>query len=50
MKPEREVGGNERGAAARAAGCPQGAPGDGFDDLFSRIFLERVEPRIGLEP
>jgi len=24
------------------------AAGDGFDDLFFRIFLERIEPRIGI--
>jgi lysyl-tRNA synthetase class 2 len=34
--------------AARAAGRGPGRPGDGFDDLFFRIFLTRVEPRIGL--
>jgi len=34
--------------AARAAGLDPGRPGDGFDDLFFRIFLERIEPRIGL--
>jgi len=35
-------------ATAREAGLAEGAPGDGFDDLFFRIFLERIEPRIGL--
>lgn len=34
--------------AARAAGLAPGAPGDSFDDLFFRLFLERIEPAIGL--
>jgi lysyl-tRNA synthetase class 2 len=34
--------------AARAAGHGPGAPGDSFDDLFFRLFLERIEPAIGL--
>jgi lysyl-tRNA synthetase class 2 len=32
---------------ARAAGLDPGRPGDSFDDLFFRIFLERVEPGLG---
>jgi lysyl-tRNA synthetase class 2 len=32
---------------ARAAGLDPGQPGDTFDDLFFRIFLERVEPGLG---
>jgi len=34
--------------AAHAAGHGPGAPADSFDDLFFRIFLERIEPAIGL--
>jgi lysyl-tRNA synthetase class 2 len=34
-------------AAARAAGIDPGREGDSFDDLFFRIFLERVEPGLG---
>ena len=33
--------------AARAAGLDPGRPDDAFDDLFFRIFLERVEPGLG---
>jgi elongation factor P--(R)-beta-lysine ligase len=33
--------------AAGAAGLGEGAPGDGFDDLFFRIFLDRVEAGLG---
>jgi lysyl-tRNA synthetase class 2 len=33
-------------AAARRAGV-RTEPGDGFDDVFFRLFLERVEPRLG---
>ncbi|MGZ6162504.1 MAG: EF-P lysine aminoacylase EpmA, partial [Myxococcaceae bacterium] len=33
-------------AAARAVGV-RTEPGDGFDDVFFRLFLERVEPRLG---
>jgi lysyl-tRNA synthetase class 2 len=33
--------------AAREAGLDPGKPGDSFDDLFFRIFLERVEPGLG---
>ena len=29
-----------------ASGLDRGQPGDGFDDLFFRVFLERVEPAI----
>jgi len=32
--------------AARRAGV-RTEPGDGFDDVFFRLFLERVEPRLG---
>jgi lysyl-tRNA synthetase class 2 len=32
---------------ARRAGVDPGRPGDTFDDLFFRIFLERVEPGLG---
>src|SRR5262249_1961425 len=35
-------------AAAAAAGMMASAD-DGFDDIFFRIFLEKVEPRLGLE-
>jgi len=34
-------------AAARAAGLDAGRESDSFDDLFFRIFLERVEPGLG---
>jgi lysyl-tRNA synthetase class 2 len=34
-------------AAARAAGLDPGREHDSFDDLFFRIFLERVEPGLG---
>ncbi|HZZ83809.1 MAG TPA: EF-P lysine aminoacylase EpmA [Anaeromyxobacteraceae bacterium] len=34
-------------AAALARGLPVGPEGEGFDDLFFRIFLERVEPGLG---
>jgi lysyl-tRNA synthetase class 2 len=34
-------------AAARAAGLDPGRETDSFDDLFFRIFLERVEPGLG---
>ncbi len=33
--------------AAEAAGLAPGAPDDTFDDLFFRIFLEKVEPGLG---
>jgi lysyl-tRNA synthetase class 2 len=33
--------------AAAQAGLDPGRPGDSFDDLFFRIFLERVEPGLG---
>jgi len=33
-------------AAARRVGV-RTEPGDGFDDVFFRLFLERVEPRLG---
>jgi lysyl-tRNA synthetase class 2 len=34
-------------AAAASAGLDPGREGDSFDDLFFRIFLERVEPGLG---
>src|SRR6266702_7246232 len=34
-------------AAALARGLPVGPEGEGFDDLFFRVFLERVEPGLG---
>jgi lysyl-tRNA synthetase class 2 len=34
-------------AEASAAGLDPGREGDSFDDLFFRIFLERVEPGLG---
>jgi lysyl-tRNA synthetase class 2 len=36
-------------AAARAAGLDPGAPGEPFDDVFFRVMLDAVEPRIGRE-
>jgi len=33
--------------AAGDAGLDPGQPGDGFDDLFFRIFLSRIEPGLG---
>jgi lysyl-tRNA synthetase class 2 len=33
--------------AARAAGVDPGPPGEPFEDVFFRIFLERVEPALG---
>ncbi len=33
--------------AARSAGLDPGRPGDSFDDLFFRVFLERIEPGLG---
>lgn len=36
------------GAALRGAGLDLGRPGDTYDDLFFRAFLERIEPRLGL--
>ena len=36
------------GAAARAIGIPP-REGEGWEDLFFRLLLERVEPRIGRE-
>jgi lysyl-tRNA synthetase class 2 len=45
---ERAGGDVERlRAEARAAGLDAGRPSDTFDDLFFRIFLERVEPGLG---
>ena len=34
-------------AAARAAGIDPGPPGEPFDDVFFRVMLDAVEPRIG---
>ncbi|BDG02640.1 EF-P lysine aminoacylase EpmA [Anaeromyxobacter oryzae] len=34
-------------AAARAAGHDPGPPGEGFDDVFFRVMLDAVEPRLG---
>jgi lysyl-tRNA synthetase class 2 len=34
--------------AARAAGLEAGRPGERYEDVFFRIFLERVEPGLGL--
>ncbi len=34
--------------AARRAGVDPGPPGEAFDDVFFRVMIERVEPRIGL--
>ncbi|HEX8908271.1 MAG TPA: EF-P lysine aminoacylase EpmA [Anaeromyxobacteraceae bacterium] len=36
-------------AALRRAGLDTGREGDSFDDLFFRVFLERIEPTLGLE-
>ena len=35
-------------AAARARGIDAGPDGEGFDDVFFRIFLQAVEPGLGL--
>jgi lysyl-tRNA synthetase class 2 len=35
--------------AARRAGHDPGPPGEAFDDVFFRVMLEAVEPRIGRE-
>jgi lysyl-tRNA synthetase class 2 len=35
--------------AARRAGHDPGPPGEAFDDVFFRVMLAAVEPRIGLE-
>jgi lysyl-tRNA synthetase class 2 len=32
-----------------ASGLDGGQVGDTFDDLFFRVFLERIEPRLGLQ-
>ncbi len=34
--------------AARRAGLDPGRPGEAFDDVFFRVMLDAVEPRIGL--
>jgi lysyl-tRNA synthetase class 2 len=34
---------------ARAAGHDPGPPGEPFDDVFFRVMLDAVEPRLGLE-
>ena len=36
-------------AAARAAGHDPGPGGEPFDDVFFRVFLHAVEPRLGVE-
>jgi lysyl-tRNA synthetase class 2 len=36
-------------AAARAAGHDPGRPGESFDDVFFRVMLDAVEPRLGLD-
>lgn len=36
-------------SAIEAKGCPT-APGDSFDDMFFRIFLRDVEPKLGAVP
>lgn len=36
-------------AAARAAGHDPGPGGEPFDDVFFRIFLHAIEPKLGLE-
>jgi lysyl-tRNA synthetase class 2 len=36
------------GAAARAAGHDPGPPGEPFDDVFFRVMLDAVEPRLGV--
>jgi lysyl-tRNA synthetase class 2 len=36
-------------AAARAAGLDPGPGGEPFDDVFFRIFLDAIEPKLGLE-
>ncbi|HTN53504.1 MAG TPA: EF-P lysine aminoacylase EpmA [Anaeromyxobacter sp.] len=35
-------------AAARAAGHDPGPPGQAFDDVFFRVMLDAVEPRLGV--
>jgi lysyl-tRNA synthetase class 2 len=35
-------------AAARAAGHDPGPPGERFDDVFFRVMLDAVEPKLGL--
>lgn len=35
--------------AARAAGHDPGPPGEAFDDVFFRVMLDAVEPRLGVE-
>ncbi len=34
--------------AARRAGIDPGPPGEAFDDVFFRVMLDRIEPRIGI--
>jgi lysyl-tRNA synthetase class 2 len=36
-------------AAARAAGHDPGPPGESFDDVFFRVMLDAVEPRLGID-
>ncbi|ABC83492.1 EF-P lysine aminoacylase EpmA [Anaeromyxobacter dehalogenans] len=35
--------------AARAAGHDPGPPGEAFDDVFFRVMLDAVEPRLGVD-
>ena len=43
------VAGARLAAAARAAGHDPGPGGEAFDDVFFRVMLDAVEPRLGLE-
>jgi lysyl-tRNA synthetase class 2 len=36
-------------AAARAAGHDPGPPGEPFDDVFFRVMLDAIEPRLGVD-
>jgi lysyl-tRNA synthetase class 2 len=36
-------------AAARAAGHDPGPPGESYDDVFFRVMLDAVEPRLGVD-
>ncbi len=40
--------GDRLAAAARAAGHDPGPPGEGYDDVFFRVMLDAVEPKLGL--
>jgi lysyl-tRNA synthetase class 2 len=39
--------GEQLAAAARAAGHDPGPPGESYDDVFFRVMLDAVEPRLG---